>query len=234
MKKLFALFLAVVSPAVSSLRADIIAQWTFETSPPADLTDTLTISGVAADIGSGTASGVHTGTATDWTTPAGNGSANSLSANTWSVGDYFQFQISTLGYSGIGISFDQTSSSTGPRDFELSFSTDGSLFTTFSSYLVLQNGGAPNPAWNSTTPSSAYSFSFDLSGATAIDNQATVFLRLISTSTTSVSGGTVAATGTDRVDNFTVFSPVPVPEPSTVTLAVLGGLLGFGCWRRKH
>ena len=43
----------------------------------------------------------------------GNGSPKSMSGNGWAVGDYWQFQSSTLGFSDIGISFDQISSSTG-------------------------------------------------------------------------------------------------------------------------
>jgi hypothetical protein len=232
MKKLIILLSALTVSTVISTRADILAQWTFEINTPADLADSTTISGIAADIGNGTASGVHASAVSDWSTPAGNGSANSLSVNNWGVGDYFQFQVSTLGYTGIGLSFDQTSSSTGPRDFELAYSTDGSLFTVHPPYTVLQNGLTPNASWNGTTSSSAYSFSFDLSGVSALDNQATVFLRLVNTSTTAVNGNTVALTGTDRVDNFTVFSPVP--EPSTAVLAILGGLLGFAFLRRKR
>ena len=235
MQKVIALLSALVVCTAISTRADILAQWTFELSPPADLTDSTTISGIAADLGSGTASGVHAGTLSDWSTPAGNGSPNSLSVNTWAVGDYFQFQVSTIGFTGIGVSYDQTSSSTGPRDFNFTYSTDGSTFTTFSSYTVLQNGGAPNSAWNGTTSSSAYSYSFDLSSVTAIDNQATVFFRLVNSSTINVTGtNVVAAGGTDRVDNFSVFSPVPVPEPSTMVLGVLGGFAAFAVLRRKR
>src|SRR6478609_7338936 len=76
--------------------ADTLARWTFEVSPPADLNNSTTISGLNADIGLGAASAFHADVATDWTTPAGNGSANSLSANTWATGDYFQFSLSSL------------------------------------------------------------------------------------------------------------------------------------------
>ena len=164
MKKTIALLAVLVLANLLSARADILSQWTFEINTPADLLDSTTISGIAADFGSGTASGVHAGALSDWTTPAGNGSANSLSVNTWAVGDYFQFQLSTIGFTGLGVSFDQASSGTGPRDFDFAYSTDGSVFTTFASYSVLQNGLAPNAAWNGTTPSPAYSFAFDLSG----------------------------------------------------------------------
>ncbi len=231
MKKTIALLSVLALSTLFSARADILGQWTFELNTPADLANSATISGIAADVGTGTALGVHASSATDWSTPAGNGTTNSLSVNTWAVGDYFEFQVSTIGFTGLGVSFDQTSSSTGPRDFDFAYSTDGSLFTTVSPYTVLQNGLTPNPSWNVNTSSSAYSFAFDLSGVTAIDEQASVYFRLINSSTTSAGGGTVATTGTDRVDNFTVYSPVP--EPSTAALFGLG-LLACSFIRRRN
>ncbi len=60
----------------------------------------------------------------------------------------------------------------------------------------------------------------------AVDNQASVWFRLIDVSTVSASGGTVGGAGTDRVDNFIVAETV-VPEPST-WLAGLLLALPFG------
>ncbi len=195
-----------------------LAQWTFELNPPADLNNSTTISSILADVGTGTASGLHADSATDWTTPVGNGSANSLNANTWAVGDYFQFSLSTLGHFGIGVTFDQTSSGTGPRDFSLDYSTDGVAFTSAGNYTVLANGASPLSSWSSGTYQSGYTFTFDLSSIAALDNATTVYFRLFNTSTVSANGGTVAAGGTSRVDNFTVSV---VPEPSA--FALIGG-----------
>lgn len=233
MKKTIASLAALVVCSAMSTRADTLAQWTFELSPPADLTDSTTISGIAADVGSGTAFGLHADTATDWTTPVGNGSANSLNANTWAVGDYYQFQFSTVGYTGIAISFDATSSNTGPRDYDLLYSVNSSPFTTIGSYSVLANA-TPNPTWSSTTYNSIYTFFYDLSALAALDNATTVDIRLANSSTVSANGGVVAAGGTSRIDNFTVISPVPVPEPSTTVLAVVGGFLTLAFLRRKR
>lgn len=229
MKKLAtALFLVAAIPTVSF--AQTIAQWTFETSIPAGAPGAgVWITNIAAEVGSGTASGFHAGAAT-YSNPAGNGSVESFSVNTWTVGDFFQFAVSTIGLNDIGVSFDQTSSGTGPGQFNFEYSTDGISFTQFgSTYTVLPNA-APNPVWNSTTSSSLYSFAFDLSSVTAVDNQATVYFRLTDASTTSAGGGTVAAGGTDRVDNLAV---VVVPEPSTVVLASIGGLLLINFMRRR-
>ncbi len=233
MKRTIALLSVLAVSAVLSARADILAQWTFESDPPADLTDSATISSIAADVGSGTASGVHASSLTDWTTPVGNGSANSLNANNWEIGDFYQFQFSTIGFTGIGISFDATSSNTGPRDFGLYYSVNDSPFLAIAGaeYSVLANA-TPNTPWTGGTYNPDYNFVFDLSTITALDNAASVEIRLVNLSTTSANGGTVAATGTSRVDNFTAFSPVP--EPSTAVLAILGGLLGFAFLRRQR
>lgn len=231
MKRTQLLLSALLVCASICVRADVIVQWTFEINTPADLTDSATILGIPADFGLGTASGVHASTATDWTTPVGNGSANSLNANNWAVGDYYQFQFSTVGYSGIGISFDATSSNTGPRDYDLLYSVNGDPFTAIGSYSVLANA-APNPVWTSGTYNPIYTFFFDLSSIAALDNATSVEIRLQNSSTVSANGGAVAATGTSRIDNFTVFTPVP--EPSAIVLAVLGGLMGFALLRRKR
>lgn len=219
----------LVSASVAS--AQTLAQWTFETSPPADLNNSTTILGLAADIGTGTASGFHASAATDYSTPAGNGSDNSLSANTWAVNDYYQFTLSTVGYSGIGVSFDTTGSATGPRDFNLAYSTDGSVFTTFASYAVLLNG-APNLSWSTANGyQSAYTSSFDLSSITGLDNAASVYFRLVNTSTTAINGSPVGTGGSSRVDNFAVYV-VPVPEPTSAVVLGLG-LLALMVRRRN-
>ncbi|OYY92513.1 MAG: hypothetical protein B7Y41_15630 [Hydrogenophilales bacterium 28-61-23] len=229
---------AMLAMALSaSASADTVVQWGFE-SPltPADATNFAVYpNAIAPSIGSGNASGVHANAATDWTTPVGNGSANSFSSNTWTVGDYYQFQTSTTGFADVMLSWDQTSSSTGPRDFKLAYSTDGTGYTDFGSYSVLVNG-TPNTAWTSATYNSAFNFAFDLSAITALDNQANVFFRLTDTSTVSANAGTVATAGTDRVDNFTVSASVaaPIPEADTYALLLAGlGLVGFLARRRR-
>jgi hypothetical protein len=218
--------IAALALACGVAQAQIAAQFTFENSyidilnngrgPRGSNTNLLL--GINPEVGYGGALGLHASTA-QWDSPVGNGSAHSWSVDTWAVGDYFQFGTPTLGLNNILVTFDQTSSSTGPRDFKFAYSTDGSTFTQFGSdYVVLANA-SPNPVWNSSTASSIYSYSFNLSSILALNNASLVYFRIIDDSTVSANGGTVAAGGTDSLDNFTV---QVVPEPGTAALAGFG------------
>ena len=224
----------------TSARADVIAGWTFQTAAStnniigAGLATSSTQSGILADIGTGTASANHATAATAWSTPSGNGSSNSWSANNWNSGDYFQFQVSTLGFQNITLSYDQVGSATGPKSFGIQYSTDGSGFTTFgSSYSVTSA-----PSWNPNTVSGAAneSFAFDLSSVTGLNNLAAVYFRVIDQSATTggaINLGNVGTGGTGRLDNFLVNGTV-VPEPSTLALAVVGGITCLFSLRRKR
>lgn len=214
-------------------QAATIADWTFEThNVPASPAQTGTTYTLAADVGTGTAVGGHASSATVWSSPAGNGSGHSFSANTWAVNDYYQFQVSTLGDTGVTLSWDQTSSNTGPKDFKLQYSTNGTTFTTLNSYSVLANA-TPNTPWSgSGSPNTAFSFSQDLTSLTALNNQASVYFRLVMADTVAAgSSSSLGTSGTDRVDNFLV-SASPVPIPAGIWL--LGsGLLSLAGLRRR-
>lgn len=216
--------------------AAIIAQWTYEANTPADLSNSAAGPTVLADFGVGTGTAAHATANADWTTPAGNGSANSLSVNEWAVGDYFQYEVSTVGYTGITLSWDQTSSSTGPGVFDLEYRVGNTgPFTTFvNDYAVLPNQVAAPGAgtWGSVTAIPAYSYFSDLSAITALDNQPIVQFRVtMATTADSTPPGTVATGGTSRIDNFTVSA---IPEPSSIALGALScvGLFGYRL-RRK-
>lgn len=209
--------------------AVVLSAWTFETNTPADLANSANGPSVVAESGifttGFTAVGVHSSASTDWSTPSGNGSANSYSANEWTVGSYFQFATASTGYEGITITFDQTGSNTGPRDFKLQYSNDGTAFSDFAggAYSVI-NGG-----WSSVTPVNTTTFTFDLSSITSLNNDASIWFRLVSTSTVAVNGGAVATTGTGRIDNVVISA---VPEPSGA--AMLGSIGVLGLLRRRR
>lgn len=212
--------------AASSANAATVAKWTFESLPT-----TVTAGPYSADIGSGSALGVHAGSATVYSSPAGNGSSKSFSSNTWAVNDYYQFSVSTTGYDTISLSWDQTGSNTGPKNFSLAYSTNGTSFTNFANYSVINGSWSAGAAVNTT------SFSQNLSAVTALNNQANVYFRLVDNSTTAINGTTVASGGTGRVDNFTVSGvavTVSVPEADTYAMMLAGlGLMGFMVRRRK-
>ncbi|HEY2866408.1 MAG TPA: hypothetical protein VGJ02_04900, partial [Pyrinomonadaceae bacterium] len=203
----------VRSEVPSSLTGSVLDGWGFEgvTTSNTGSTPVVSAGSATADSGAQTAgssfTGFHASSAAVWSNPAGNGSAKSLSSNGWAVGDYYQFTFSTTGDSHISITWDQTGSNTGPRDFKVQYSTDGTNFTDAtgpnSTYQVT------NDAWSATTNKPVSTRTLDLSSVTTLNNQATVFIRLVDTTTTAITGGTVASTGTERVDNFTVSEVIP-------------------------
>lgn len=215
-----------VAGAVPTLHADVIANWTFETSVPTTAGPFVAEAGVNAAVSQAT--GFHASASAVYSNPVGNGSPESFSSNFWAVGDYYQFSTSTIGYDSLIITWDQTSSTTGPRDFVLSYSTDGTAFTAIGSpYTVLANS-API-AWTGGTSFPEHTHTQDLSGITALNNQATVYFRMVDNSTSAANNtGTVATTGTDRIDNVVIGT---IPEPASLGLLALGavGLLA----RRK-
>lgn len=207
--------LAVASVASGA----VVANWTFETSLPTNAGPFAAEAGVNA--ASSFASGSHVSGSTAYSNPVGNGSAESFSSNNWAVGDYYQFTTSTSGYQNVSISFDQTSSGTGPRDFGVFVSVNGGAFAQLGSdYVVLPN--AVN-FWSSTTMHPEYNVSLAVAGG---DNAASLTFRLVNTTIVSANGGTVAGGGTSRVDNVSITGDL-IPAPGAVSLIGLGGLVAM-------
>jgi MYXO-CTERM domain-containing protein len=202
-----------------SAHAATIATWTFETSLP------TTGGPISPEVGSGSATAVHA-TPGNFTNPSGNGSAESYNSDSWTVGDYYQFQVSTLGQTGISLAWDQTRSSSGPGfqdlvnpNFKLQYSTDGTNFTDVVNYLV------PVVAWSSGATDASTKYSQNLSSITALNNQAAVYFRL-----TSILGDQPTSTaGTSRMDNISVTS---IPEPASLALAT-AGVVAAAAMRRR-
>ena len=193
-----------------------IATWTFETSLP------TTAGPISPEVGSGSATIFHA-TPDAFTNPSGNGSAESYSTNSWTVGDYFQFQVSTTGQSGITFAWDQTRSSSGPGfqdvvnpNFKLQVSTDGTNFSDVTNYLV------PVVTWSSGSTDNSTKYSQSISSS--VNNQATAYFRL----TSILPDQATSATGTSRVDNVSVTS---IPEPASWSLAAIV-LTAFAMRRR--
>ena len=200
----------VVALTCSVASASTIAAWTFETSQPS-VSNATDAGPFAAEVGTGSASGHHASANTDYSSPAGNGSAHSFSSNTWAVGDYYQFQTSAADFTDLTLTFDQTRSSTGPASFNLQYSTDGAAYTTlapFSPYAVAAT------TWDTSNAMAASKYTVDLSVIPALNHSATVFFRL------TAAGDPSSAAGTVRVDNVSV-EGTAVPEPAAVGIALM-------------
>jgi hypothetical protein len=193
-----------------------LASWTFETSLPSN-------SGpYAPETGAQTATAearcVHVSSSTGYASNQGNGSAKSFWANTWAVGDYYEFRISTVGLTGVQLSFDQTSSSGGPRDFKISYSINGGgTFSDLITYTVPVSNGAAI-VWYPTPVNSASSLSFDLSSFGALNNQSSLILRLVCASSTTLTGGSLSSSGSSRVDNVLVSASATDTTPPVISL----------------
>lgn len=134
-----------------------------------------------------------------------------------------QFNVSTLGFSNIKITFDIRHSNTSSRYERFQFSLDGVNFTDSLGF----SGPAGDTWFNNRT--------VDLTGFAGVDNNPNFAFRIVSEweSTATGAGGnqfiasngasTYAGTGTWRFDMVTV-SSVAVPEPTALSLGALGML----------
>jgi hypothetical protein len=203
----------------TTIQYEVISRWNFEGITTSNTgTDAIVSSGsIVADSGmltSGSAfSGHHSSSSTVWSNSSGNGSTKSVSSNYWAVGDYYQFLFSTVGYRQILITWDQIGSNTGPKDFKIRYSTDGTTFADAAagSYSITNDG------WSSSY-NAVSRRTLDLSSITTLNNQATVYIRVVDNSTTSINGGTVGTGGTGRIDNF-IAQAIPSVLPTGFTLS---------------
>jgi hypothetical protein len=194
-------------------KALTITSWTFE-----DLT-TAPAQGafVSPNTGSGSLFRFKPSGTFSTFTPQGNGSLKSLSTNAWSPGDYYSFTTSTLNYQDIGFGWDQRSSSSGPKNFGLTYSLDNSAYTSIGDF-VITDGFSTNTV--------------DLSTILALNNESIINLRLSVLNGTAVNGSPIVSTGTSRIDNVT-FTGTAIPAPPVPgPLPILGAGMAFG-WSRK-
>lgn len=200
-----------------------IAKWTFEgvTTTNTGNSPIFSVGSAVADAGSQTGGSLctafHADALTVWSNPAGNGSGKSISSNHWGIGDYYQFLFNTTGYQDISITWDATGSATGPRDFKVQYSTDGSVFTDATG--INSTYQLTGEAW-STIPANynpASTRTLDLNFVTALNNNATVYIRLVVTSAIAINSGAVAIAGTSRVDDFTVNGSLIPANTITIT-----------------
>lgn len=223
--------LAVAVAVASSASASVVVGWTINTAFPTGTGNVPTgntylppnpagagLAETGDNIAGSQLSAFHSVAAATYTSPSGNGSQYAFSSNNWNPGDYYEARFSTLGFSDLTLTWDQTRSSTGPINFKVAMSIDGGAnFTDLSTYTVLQSGGGGAPGtWTTTTPLAIYSNSVSL-GASA-ENLSLVIVRFI-----DAEAAASAAAGSSRIDNVFVYSG-PVPAPGAIALLGLAGL----------
>lgn len=213
---------AVLLPTRATFAQTTLAKWTFELSQPNGTSEAGEwITNIVAEIGTGIASAWHTNAST-YNHLAGNGSAESFSATSWSAGDFFQFATSTIGSTNISVSFDQIGTDTGPRDFYFSYSTDGENFIpTGESYSIPSSSVT---AWSSATHHGGFNHTFDLSSVTELNGMPSVYFRIVGASNISIDGDTVGASGKVRIDDFEISAETaPLVVPAALDIQAAGG-----------
>lgn len=140
----------------------------------------------------------------------GSGTANN--------GRHITFNVSTLGFSNIVVSFATQGTSTGFNSNQFQYSLDGVTFINF---------GTPY------TPASSFGSTplvFSLASIVGLNDNPNAALRILF-------NGATSATGTNRIDNFVVEgtpAATNIPEPTTAIL-LLSGLSGlYGLRKRRR
>lgn len=201
--------------AAQATRADEIGVWNFNDSnlnvDRGSGTITTTITAANILFAAGTTNNARQGDAA--------GQALSLQGGTGTAnnGRHLTFNVSTLGFSNIVVSFATQGTSTGFNSNQFQYSLDGINFVDF---------GTPY------TPATAFGsvpIVFTLASIVGLNDNPNAAFRIIF-------NGATSATGTNRIDNFVVEgTPSGVPEPATLVLLITGlsGLYGMKKRRKK-
>ena len=220
---------AIAVLSASSLRADLVAGWDFQTTDnggTATAASPATPKQYTANFGSGTMFLNGLNGSSDWFVPAAGTTGTELNAfggtvvnaapgfaTTTSLGalalinstandKQIVFQFSMAGFKDLVVSYASQRTGTGFTSQQWAYSTDGSTWTDHETITGLPSSFATQTLGN----------------ITGLDGAANAFLRLTVTGATSSSGN-------NRLDNIQ-FNASAVPEPTSILLAgsvALGG-----------
>jgi len=162
-----------------------------------------------------------------------------------------EFTTDTTGYSGIKLTFDISTTKQAPANLEVLYTTDGSTWNNATlSYVVGNTATVLNNTTSANTVMGSYikmqnsnggwynGITADLSGISAVNNNPNFAVEIVNAST-GVDDINQAGTaynnssGNWRLDNVVISGVAPVPEPTTLALAGLGGLAALVAVRRR-
>jgi hypothetical protein len=131
-------------------------------------------------------------------------------------GRHITFNVSTLGFTNIIVSFASQGTSTGFNSNQFQYSLDGITFVDF------------GPPYAPGTVFGAVPFVFSLGTIAGLNNNPNAAFRI-------VFNGATSSTGNNRIDNIVVEGSAPesVPEPATAIL-LLSGLSGLYVRKRRR
>ena len=163
-----------------------------------------------ADVGTGILSLAGPGM-TGWVQGAVGTDRLAPNSNGWDDGKgikYWMVTTSTTDFNTLILSSTQRGSNTGPRDFKVQYSTDGTNWTDVpDANIAVANNFTSGVLDEVELPE-------------ACEDQETLHLRWIMTSNSSVDGGTVASAGTNRIDGIHLTGqtedPILTSDPNAV------------------
>lgn len=225
--------------------AAVITQWNFNSL----VSDANTATGVTTPaIGAGTASLIGGTTATFASGDASGGSTDTATGDDsgWNVTSFpaastasgtagVQFLVSTAGYQGITVTWDQRHSNSAARHVQLQYTINGTDWSNFTA----SGSGTDGGLYIGTTGDTWFNNrTADLTGLTTVNDNNSFGLRIVTVfdpanNTSYVgSGGAYATSGTMRFDMVTV-SGTAIPEPSTYAVIATALIMGVAIWRRR-